>query len=208
MSPRRGRPKSIVINEKTDDERESSEEEENARRRCVFLFFLSSSLFFLFSILSKREIFFYARPRAPRAIDGERKRNVNHRTIIYVYVYLRARTIEHRLSASEKRECDATFVGVQEGGGEEEEEEERPRRRRRVLSTEERDADVPNAPLHPSSLADTSPPPSLPVAPPILFPAAANCYGKRRGGRRTSQEIYQEPVRWFNRVYDFRTERE
>ena len=83
-----------TINEKTDDdERESSEEEdeenecENARRRCVFPFFFI--FFFVLSILSTNgEIFVYARPRAPRAIDGERKRNVNHRKIIYVYVYL------------------------------------------------------------------------------------------------------------------------
>ena len=169
-----------TINERETDDDEN--ECENARRRCVFPFFFIFFLF-VFSILSTNgEIFVYARPRAPRAIDGERKRNVNHRKIIYVHVYLRARTIEHRLSASEKRECDATFVGVQEGGGEEEEEEERPRRRRRVLSTEERDADVPNAPLHPSTLADTSPPPSLPVAPPILFRRRQTAMGSGAAG--------------------------
>jgi hypothetical protein len=168
----------------TMNERETDDDEnecENARRRCVFLFFLSSSCSF-FPFYPQMERFSFTRVRARRARSTERERE-NHRKIIYVYVYLRARTIEHRLSASEKRECDATFVGVQEGGGEEgEEEEERPRRRRRVLSTEERDADVPNAPLHPSSLADTSPPLSLPVAPPILFRRRQTAMGSGAAG--------------------------
>jgi len=112
----------------------------------------------------------------------------------YMYTYARFFN-EYRLSASEKRERDATFVGV--SGGEEEqeqeqeeeeeeeqeeeeqEEEERPRRRRRVLTTEERDADVPNAPLHPSSLADTSPPV---VSPPILFRRRQTAMGSSAAG--------------------------
>ena len=96
MSPRRGRPKptTTILNEKTDDdERESSEEDgenENARRRCVFLFFFILFFLFLcvFSILSKRERFFFQRGRAARDRQKEKCKPPNDYMCVYIYMYM------------------------------------------------------------------------------------------------------------------------